>query len=96
MTAQWLNTIGLVLGMLGVGILFQWGPPQPDFDEGIAMGISFTKDTVFTDGTKPSEIVAAAKKRKRQHQLMSRFGLGLVGLGFLVQLVAVWLPSTTP
>jgi hypothetical protein len=92
MTAQWLNTIGLVLGMLGVGALFKWGPPQPDFDESVAMGVSFTDDTVFQDGTKPSELVAAAKKRKRQHQVMSKIGLALVGIGFLVQLVAVWIP----
>jgi hypothetical protein len=88
--AHWLNTVGLVLGMVGVVIFFIWGPPQPDFDEGIAMGITFTEDTVFTDGTKPSEIVASAKRLKRRHEIMSRVGLGLIGLGFFVQLVAVW------
>ncbi len=88
--AQWLNTIGLVLGIAGVLIIFRWGPPQPDFDEGIALGISFTEDTVFEDGTKPSETVASVKRRKRIHQVMSHIGLGLIGLGFFVQLVAVW------
>jgi NhaP-type Na+/H+ or K+/H+ antiporter len=90
LTARWLNTIGLVLGIAGVAILFKWGPPQPDFDEGFAIGASFTDDTVFRDGTKPSEIVAAVRRRKRLHQKMSSIGLGLIGLGFLAQLVAVW------
>ena len=90
MTAQWLNTIGLVLGMVGVVILFIWGPPQPDFDEGIAMGVSFSEDTVFEDGTKPSEIVARVKRLKRVHQIMSRVGLGLIGVGFGAPHIAVW------
>ena len=34
MTARWLNTVGLLLGMAGVVILFIWGPPQPNFIEG--------------------------------------------------------------
>jgi hypothetical protein len=93
MTAQWLNTIGLMLGMLGVGILFRWGPPQPDLSEGISIAVTYQPDTVFEDGTKPSEMEAATKKLKRQHEIMSRVGLGLVGLGFLVQLVALWLPT---
>ncbi len=25
----WLNTIGLILGMIGVAMIFKWGPPQP-------------------------------------------------------------------
>jgi hypothetical protein len=45
LTAQLLNTVGLLLGIVGVLILFKWGPPQPNFDEDISIGISFTKDT---------------------------------------------------
>ena len=37
MTARWLNTIGLLLGMAGVVILFIWGPPQPDLDPHIKL-----------------------------------------------------------
>ena len=28
----WLNVVGLIFGMLGVVILFWWGPPQPSFE----------------------------------------------------------------
>ena len=90
LTPQWLNTVGLVLGMLGVVILFIWGPPQPDFNENVSIGVSFTEDVVFADGTKPSDIVAHVKRRKRRHQIMSRVGLGLIGFGFGAQLMAVW------
>ena len=92
MTARLLNTVGLLLGMVGVVILFIWGPPQPDLDEGFAIGLSYTEDTVFEDGTKPAEHDAKVRKRKRLHQIMSRIGLGLVGVGFFAQLVALWTP----
>jgi len=36
---QVLNTIGLVLNMVGVGLLFFFGPPQPMLEEGISLGV---------------------------------------------------------
>jgi hypothetical protein len=88
LTAQWLNTIGLVLGMVGVGILFKWGPPQPDFIEGV--GRRLQSSTVLKDGRKVSDIEEDVRRLKRRHKVMSRVGLGLIGVGFFAQLVAVW------
>jgi hypothetical protein len=34
-TAQCLNTFGLILGMLRAVLIFIWGPPQSNFDEGV-------------------------------------------------------------
>jgi hypothetical protein len=45
---QCLSTIGLVLGMLGVVLIFLWGPPQPDLDERIYLTVA--PNTVFADG----------------------------------------------
>jgi hypothetical protein len=39
LTAQWLNRLGLVLGIAGVVILFIWGPPQPNFEETVTRSI---------------------------------------------------------
>jgi hypothetical protein len=88
MTVQWLNTIGLVLGMLGVVAIFIWGPPQPDFDEDVSLAVE--PATVLQDGRKISDIIDANRRRKCRHQIMSRIGLGLVFCGFGVQLCAVW------
>jgi hypothetical protein len=88
LSAQWLNTIGLVLGIAGVVIIFFWGPPQPDFDDTI--GIALQPGTVFADGTKVSDMMEDTKRRKRRHEVMSRVGLGMIGLGFVAQLIAVW------
>jgi hypothetical protein len=89
MTAKWLNTIGLLLGLVGVVILFIWGPPQPDFDESVGRAIE--PSTALKDGRKVSDMIEATRRLKRRHQIRSRIGLGLVGLGFFVQLVALWL-----
>ena len=88
LTAQWLNTIGLALGMVGVVILFIWGPPQPDFDEGVGIGLEL--GTVLKDGREVSDMIEATRRLKRRHQIMSRVGLVLIGVGFGTQLVAAW------
>ena len=30
--SKWLSTIGLILGIVGVVLIFIWGPPQPSFE----------------------------------------------------------------
>jgi hypothetical protein len=80
LTARWLNTIGLGLGVAGVVILFIWGPPQPTFDEEAYLLL-----------TGPDvQHVEDVRRLKHQYQIMSSFGLVLIGLGFGAQLMAVW------
>jgi hypothetical protein len=88
LTPQWLNTVGLLLGIAGVVILFKWGPPQPDFDEAVGLGLD--SGTVLANGKKVSDMEEDVRRLKRWHKFMSRIGLGLIGLGFAAQLAAVW------
>jgi hypothetical protein len=87
LTARWLNTVGLVLGMLGVVILFIWGPPQPSFDEAVPLQL---------EGPQFDRMAEDVRRLKRRYEIMSRVGLGLIGVGFFVQLVAVWRPEGRP
>jgi hypothetical protein len=82
-----LNLAGLALGMAGVVVIFIWGPPQPDFTEGVAIGA--TEETVLEDGRKVSDMIEHTRHLKRVHSIMSRVGLGLIGCGFALQIVAV-------
>ncbi|MEI9427478.1 hypothetical protein [Mesorhizobium sp. Cs1299R1N3] len=91
MTSDILNTIGLTMGMVGVALIFFWGPPLPDFDDGVSLGIE--PATVLTDGTKISDIIAANQRRKLRHQIISSIGMGLIFVGFGVQVLAIWLPQ---
>lgn len=88
MLAQCLNTLGLSLGMLGVVLIFIWGPPQPSFEGGVPLIVSI--GTVLRDGTRVADLEEDAKRRKRRHRVMSSLGLVLVFCGFAVQLWAVW------
>jgi hypothetical protein len=74
--SKWLNTIGLVFGVVGVVLIFIWGPPQP----------SFEGDSLLLEST--NEAALAAKKT--HYKRMSRIGLALIGLGFVLQLWGVW------
>ena len=76
------------MGMLGVAIIFFWGPPLPDFSDSV--GFALERGTKFTDGTTAAGIIDEIQRRKRRHQIMSSIGLGLIFLGFMVQLIAVW------
>ena len=80
MTARWLNPVGLLLGMAGVVILFIWGPPQPSFEEAVPLAL---------EGPQFMRMAQDARRLKRQYEIMSRVGLGLIGLGFAAQLAAV-------
>jgi hypothetical protein len=88
MLAQWLNTIGLALGMAGVVMLFIWGPPQPSFQDYVPR--SLEHGTVLPEGTRVAQIIEGKRRQKVRYALLSQIGLGLVGIGFAVQLWATW------
>ena len=79
MTAVVLNRVGLVLGMTGVVFIFIWGPPQPSFEEATFL---------TTEGPLDPEEAARTRRLKRRHDILSRVGLALIGLGFAAQLAA--------
>ena len=73
----WLNTGGLVLGMIGVVLIFFWPPPMPSFE---------TKEVLTADG----EINADAVARNKRHKWLSALGLIFIFVGFFMQLLATW------
>ena len=85
-TPQILNVIGLALGMLGVIIIFFYGPPQPDLESGVAIGLE--DNTLLADGRTVAEHDADVLKLRARHSFMSKCGLIFVFLGFAVQIWA--------
>jgi hypothetical protein len=85
---QWLNILGLVLGIVGVVLIFCWGPPQPSFDIGIGIGLE--PANVLPNGQTVAEHDQDVLKQMAFYTFMSRLGLAFIGLGFLVQLVGSW------
>jgi len=75
-----LNLIGLALNVLGGLVIFKWGPPQPSFER---------EDDVSWDNPKHEARVEALEWRYR---FMSRIGLIMIILGFMLQLPAAVRP----
>jgi preprotein translocase subunit Sss1 len=71
---KWLNTLGLLLGIIGVIIIFFYGPPQPHF-----------KQYLMLENQTPT-----LEELRKTYNLCSEIGLGFIGLGFIFQLIAVW------
>jgi hypothetical protein len=59
---KWLNAAGLVLNMIGVVIIFIWGPPQPSF-EGEAYGPAESKETEVRREAQRKRYRCMSKKR---------------------------------
>lgn len=92
MSSRLLNTIGLVVSIIGVWFLFFWGPPQPSFETGISIGLQDATPLDRSGKTVADHNREVEAKRKR-YTTMSRVGLLLIIVGFVLQLCALWLPD---
>jgi len=81
MTPKALNIIGLIFGMIGVAIIFVWGPPQPNFHD---YGYLIINDEDTERG------VAETAAIKKRYSVMSAVGLISVIIGFGFQLWATF------
>jgi hypothetical protein len=88
MTAVVLNRAGLILGMIGVVLIFVWGPPQPALEEGVGLGLEDA--TPLPNGRTVAEHDQAIRRLRKRHTILSRAGLVFLGLGFLAQFLATY------
>lgn len=89
MDGDFLTRIGLVAGILGVLVIFIWGPPQPELTPGVSLGLE--DGTVLPDGMTVADHDSEVRRRRSHHLVLSRSGLGLVGVGFLCQFAATFM-----
>ena len=82
MSSSLINSIGLLCDMVGVVILFYFGPPT----------LNITCDGYKILPFNPND-EAETKNNKslaEKHNRLSKLGLGLLFIGFLLQLVSNW------
>lgn len=82
MAADQANTLGLILGMVGILLLFIWGPPQPKLEEGSALLLS---------GAAYAEEDRKTRRKRKTYTIRSRIGLLMILIGFGFQLLAIYL-----
>jgi hypothetical protein len=80
-----LTAWGLLLDIAGASLLFFYGPPQPDLEPGVALGLE--NGNVLADGRTVAELNAARYRLRRRHRLFSRLALSLIVAGFVLQFV---------
>jgi hypothetical protein len=85
--SRWLNAIGLIFGMVGIVLIFIWGPPQPSFESGVSIGLQ--DNTQLSNGKTVAQNNAEIAAKKTCYKLMYSIGLGLIGVGFFLQLCSI-------
>jgi len=91
MSSKIISSIGLIFGIIGVLIVFVWGPPQPIFTQGISVGLE-NGTSIDNTGKTVIDYNLEVAKRRKTYTRMSSFGLILIMIGFALQLWSVWLP----
>lgn len=89
--AAWMNTVGLVLGMVGVAMLFRWGPAQPSHQQGVFLALE-SVTPIDDQAATVAERGRQIEHRRARYAMLSKVGLTLVGVGFGFQLLATWAP----
>lgn len=74
-----LNVAGIVWGLIGVFIIFIWGPPQPMLEPHAYL---------LVDAPEYSKEIAQTLALRHRYTVLSRVGLACIAFGFMLQLVA--------
>lgn len=90
---KWLNALGLVLGIIGVAMVWRWGLPQPSFERGTALIVE--PNTPLPNGKTATQVDAERAADEAHYKHMAQCGLGLVLLGFVLQFANEVLPQVT-
>ena len=74
---------GLFLNVTGTVMLFFFGFPQPQHDEGVSWGL---EDATPFEGGTVAEFKQRAQRRKERYRRLAYVGLTFLLLGFVLQL----------
>lgn len=72
---NWFSAIGLLLDILGVVVIFIWGPPAP-----------YAEPDKYVEEMYTEEQIRVNRKIKR----LSLIGLALIGIGFSFQFIGLF------
>lgn len=70
--------------MIGVAIMFKYGPPQPSLETGVSMGLE--DGNTLEDGRTVAQYNQDQERLRARHSVLWKVGLALVFVGFAVQL----------
>ena len=82
-----INAFGLILNMIGVVVIFFYGPPQPVLEEGVAIAVE-DATPIDASGKTAADYNEEVRQRRKQFFIRSRIGLCIIFIGFGIQLIA--------
>jgi hypothetical protein len=85
-----IGSLGLILDISGVVLLFKYGFPQPDFKEGVSLGVEDNTPVTTEDDRRitAKEYVDEVQKKKKLYRKIAFLALGLILFGFIFQLIS--------
>jgi hypothetical protein len=87
---KWFNLIGLALGIAGVIVVWIWSRPQPSFEPEVSMALE--NGNRLPNGRTAAQHNADVVATEQIYLRRSRFGLGLILMGFVLQLASELVP----
>ena len=89
LSAKILNTIGLFLNIIGGILIFFFGFPQPNLEEGVSLGLELNNP--LKDGRTVEQYNRDIQDKRTKYKRRSQFALMLILIGFVWQVVAIWI-----
>lgn len=89
MYAKLVGSIGLLLDLVGVILLFKYGFPQPDFSEDVGLALPDTNE--YEGGMTVGDFARIQRKKKEVYKRISICSLVLIIFGAIVQGIALWM-----
>ncbi len=86
--ADTLSAAGLIANMLGVGILFKYGLPQPSHDQGV--GLALEDGTILPDGRTVAQHNQDSLNTAKRYRRLAFTALFLILVGFVLQFLALF------
>ncbi len=86
--ADTLSAAGLIANMLGVGILFKYGFPQPSHDQGV--GLALEDGTTLPDGRTVAQHNQDSLNTAKRYRRLAFTALFLILVGFVLQFLALF------
>jgi len=90
MCVKVLNSIGLILSIIGSVFWFVWGTARTMESFGLALGENTPIETKWGRIT-VKEASAKSEAELSRCVWLAKFGMLLIGIGFVFQLIATWL-----
>lgn len=89
MTSNIVITTGLILNLIGIILLFNFGFPQPNFSEHVGLVLGENDDV--DDGMTGKQYAEKQREKKELYIFVSKISLVAIVVGSILQITGLWI-----